>query len=77
MSRRLGFPIRSWVDLPHFYNHSNSVTFQVEHEMSIGVVNNVQEEMTVDPLDDALISSMDNTVSGKTRTIHSPSMTAS
>ena len=26
--------------------------------MSIDVVNNVQEEMTVDPLDDALISSM-------------------
>jgi hypothetical protein len=44
--------------------------------MSIDTVSNVQDAMTVDPLDDALFSFMDNTVSGKTRTVNSPSTTA-
>ena len=38
MSRRLGFPIRSWVDLPHFYDHSNSVTFHC-HELILSAPN--------------------------------------
>ena len=44
--------------------------------MSIDMVNNVHDVMTVDPLDDALFSFMDNTVSSKTRTIYSLSRTA-
>ena len=40
--------------------------------MSIDMVNNVQDAMAVDPLDDALFTFMDNTVSGKLRTVYSP-----
>jgi hypothetical protein len=40
--------------------------------MSIDMVNNVQDAMTVDPIDDDLFSFMDNAVSGKTRTVYSP-----
>ena len=46
---------------------------RVEREMSIDMVNDVLDVMTVDPTDDGLFSFMDNTVSGKTRTVYSPS----
>ena len=44
--------------------------------MSIDMVNDVQDAMRVDSVDDALCPFMDNTVSGKTRTIYSQSRTA-
>jgi len=37
--------------------------------MSIDMVNDVLDVMTVDPTDDGSFSLMDNTVSGKTRTV--------
>ena len=43
--------------------------------MSIDMISNVQDAMTVDQLDDALFSFMDNTVSSKTRTVYSRSTT--
>ena len=42
---------------------------RVEREMSIDMVNDVLDVMTVDPTDDGSFSLMDNTVSGKTRTV--------
>ena len=38
--------------------------------MSIDMVNDVPDVMTVDPTDDGLFSFMDNTVSSKTRTVY-------
>jgi hypothetical protein len=44
--------------------------------MSIDIVNNVQDAMTVDPIDDDLFSFMVNAVSGKARTVYSLSRAA-
>ena len=52
---------------------SYTLPSRVEREMSIDMVNDVPDVMTVDPTDDGLFSFMDNTVSGKTRTVYSPS----
>jgi len=52
---------------------SYTLPSRVEREMSIDMVNDVLDVMTVDPTDDGLFSFMDNTVSGKTRTVYSPS----
>jgi len=49
---------------------------RVEREMSIDMVNDVLDVMTVDPTDDGLFSFMGNTVSGKTHTVYSPPRTA-
>ena len=38
--------------------------------MSIDMVNNIYDAMTVDPIDDDLFSFMDHTVNGKTQSIH-------
>jgi len=44
--------------------------------MSLDMVNDVLDVMAVDPTDDGLFPFMDNIVSGKTRTVYSPSGTA-
>jgi hypothetical protein len=48
----------------------------VEREMSIDMVNDVLDTITVDPMDDGLFSFQDNIVSGKTRAVDSPSRAA-
>ena len=44
--------------------------------MSIDMVNDVLDTITVDPMDDGLFPYLDNIVSGKTRAVDSPSRTA-
>ena len=71
---------RKSLSSPSVYRHQSSFlpiyTFpsRVEREMSISMVNNLQDAMTMDPIDDDFLF-MDNTVSGKTRTVYTPSRT--
>jgi len=59
--------------LCHQHQYSFLLTYtlpsRVEREMSIDMVNDVLNVMTVDPTDDGLSSLMDNTVSSRTRTV--------
>ena len=71
---------RKSLSSPSVYRHQSSFlpiyTFpsRVEREISISMVNNVQDAMTMDPIDDDF-SFMDNTVSGKTRIVYTLSRT--
>jgi len=59
----------------HHYSFLLTYTLQscVEREMSIDMVNDVLDTMSVDPMDDGLFPFLDNIVSGKIRGVNSPS----
>ena len=53
---------------PNFFLPIYTFLSRVEREMSISMVNNVQDAMTMDPIDDDFLF-MDNTVSDKICTV--------